>query len=725
MSASFMSEDFENGAKLLSSPFRSGDIVGNDYELLKELGRGGMGVVFEARHRFIDQTIALKVLYPHLLTEVNWQRFAREAQALGRLNHPGIVRIYNCGIDAARSVPFYVMEQIKGDSLGDLIAERGALDEELAVRAAIEAARALDFAHGVGVVHRDIKPSNLFLPHSADSSSLKLKVLDFGIAALTNDRLSSQEKQKLTITGQIFGTPYYMSPEIITEQTAGAASDIYSLGCTLFELLAGRVPYKGASTFETLGMHMMEPLPSLSETGGREFSSELELLVGRAMAKNPSERYASMKMFAVDLEQYLDRQPVDVAGIKSTGFAELNQAEYVDQLEEFKKRPEINKMLVLPILLGLIFFGLPADNFFKPPELVPQAGSAFKSSNDKSRVPVANTTPDELENERDSPKQVISAEDRRLIKSGYERGHTRDGISYRFPRYCIGEIKLPGGTLRAKGNQFIPLKKNGKNDFIVFSDVDKDYIAGLKPDSFDLVLRFDKSPDFGPAVASTRGWSSLKQIRLDNLIIDREFKQLDELPLCRELSLKNCHLAYPLRDSAQFQNAKMLFLTTVQGPQFQDALRTLPELQNLRSLELSAVKLSHDDLDCIARTNQLETLILRRSEFSAAQLAKVMQLPHLKFLEVTDCPYRPDEILAGLKNCPNRRYLELRLTHPSLPPATRAKVLELKLPDKDRLVPWTADDIAAIKNKVQKFEGLELVTVNAGGKNGFVPLSDL
>lgn len=510
-----MSEGSDNRA-MPSASFRVGDFVGNDYELLKVLGRGGMGVVFEARHRFIDQLVALKVLYPHLLTEENWQRFVREARALGRLDHPGVVKIFNCGIDAGRSAPFYVMELIKGDSLADLISHRGAFEEELSVRAAIEAARALHFAHGMGVVHRDVKPSNFVLPHSAKSSNLNLKVLDFGIAALSSDRLSSNERQRLTATGQIFGTPYYMSPEVVTGQEASPLSDVYSLGCTLFEMLTGQVPYKGESMFETLGMHLSAPLPSLSETCGAQFSTELEVLVARAMAKNPRERYSSMQMFAVDLERYLNNRPVYGTGVKSEGFPALEQAmESYDPDAELVARLK-GGLLILLTLVCLTLLGLVAYHFVKPapPKAAPRVAVSLETKTGEANMVSLVTKKFDINAEGLIKRELISNEDLALIAHGYEIARTKKTITYQFPNRRIGEIWIPGGARYAEGALTIPLKSDGKYEFIIFGDTPREYIAGLKPNSFDLQLRFSKASDFHIAARYVKGWSALKQIRV-------------------------------------------------------------------------------------------------------------------------------------------------------------------------------------------------------------------
>ncbi|MBX9942202.1 MAG: serine/threonine protein kinase [Candidatus Obscuribacterales bacterium] len=719
-------KDSENRASV-SASFRVGDFVGNDYELLKELGRGGMGVVFEARHRFIGQPVALKVLYPHLLTEENWQRFVREARALGRLDHPGIVKIFNCGIDAERAAPFYVMELIEGDSLSDLVDVRGALPEELAIKAAIEAAKALHFAHGMGVVHRDVKPSNFILPHSASRSSLNLKVLDFGIAALSSDRLSSKEKQKLTATGQIFGTPYYMSPEVVTGQAASPLSDVYSLGCTLFEMLSGQVPYKGESIFETLGMHMSAPLPSLSETSGHEFSSELELLVARALAKSPRERYSSMQMFAVDLERYLDCRPVYGTGIKSEGFADLGKTvENNDSDVELLSRMKTG-LLILLTMVCLSLLGLVTYYFVKParPEAAPPVDVTFEAKTGETSMVSLLSRKIEVTREGFTGSKRISAEDRALISRGYEISRTKKSIKYQFPNSRIGEIWLPGGAREAWKTMSIPVNSGGKWEFIIFGSTPREYIAGLKPDSFDLQLRFERVSDFYPAIKCVKDWTALKQIRLERMVLDKDIMALDDLPSSREFSVAHCVINFPLLNCQQIHNARVIYFNSVRGQEFTNFLAKLSQLDKLEGLSLSTLSLSEEDIDSLTRAKQLKCVCIEKTDISPEQLAKLMSLPGLRALKVRDCLYSPKDILQALENCPNRRNLKLTLNIPNLSAKKISKLMELKHKIDEPAFSWNKADMAAVRRKVFELELYERESIKLDGDRGYFSLSEL
>lgn len=298
-----------------------GAIVGGDYRLVQLLGRGGMGTVYTAEHRYIrGKLYALKLLSRDQVTDENLKRFQREAVALARLTHPGIVQIYNFGIDKD-VCPFYVMEIVDGISLAELISESGPLDEFRALDLFIQIADALDYAHRSGIVHRDIKPSNLMLVKQKGDLKPQIKIVDFGIVRLAID--DEHEKQKLTATGDIFGTPLYMSPEQTIAGQVTFASDIYSLGCTLFEVLTGTPPFRGANAFATLEQHQKDKPPTLkSACPANRFSDAVEAIVARMLAKRPEDRYPSMQHLGRDLLRAQEGKSVYAAGLT---VAELDQ----------------------------------------------------------------------------------------------------------------------------------------------------------------------------------------------------------------------------------------------------------------------------------------------------------------------------------------------------------------------------------------------------------------
>ncbi|MEA3340993.1 MAG: protein kinase, partial [Chloroflexota bacterium] len=246
------------------------------YEIVRELGQGAMGIVYQALDPNIQRAVALKVLRPDLSSDPEFrQRFQREARSAGKLAHPGIVTIF----DAAEQgdVSFLVMEYLEGQTLAQLIAADGALSPAIACDIAGQICDALDYAHAAQIVHRDIKPSNIILLPGD-----RIKLTDFGIARIMTE-------PRMTRTG-IIGTLDYMSPEQARGEDVDHRTDIYSLGIVLFEMVTGQPPFQADSPSATLLKLVSEPMPS-SRTLSPAVSAEMESVISKAADKDPSRRY--------------------------------------------------------------------------------------------------------------------------------------------------------------------------------------------------------------------------------------------------------------------------------------------------------------------------------------------------------------------------------------------------------------------------------------------------
>src|SRR5512142_1187734 len=252
------------------------DALKDEYDLEKELGRGGMAIVYKARDKALEREVAIKVLPFSLSFDAEFvERFQREARTAAKLEHPNIIPIYRVG--KSGRVIYFVMKFVRGKSLSSVIEARGALPVPELRRVMIECARALGFAHRHGIVHRDIKPDNIMFDELGQAI-----VMDFGIA-------KAQSGARLTGTGMSIGTPHYMSPEQARAQNLDGKSDIYSLGVVAYQCLCGHVPFDGEDSFSIGYKHIMEelPLPPLENADQRELFG----VVQKMMAKKPEDRY--------------------------------------------------------------------------------------------------------------------------------------------------------------------------------------------------------------------------------------------------------------------------------------------------------------------------------------------------------------------------------------------------------------------------------------------------
>src|SRR5262245_15386386 len=246
------------------------------YEILSELGQGGMGAVYLARHTLLGKTVALKTLLPALAENPDYvARFMREARAAANLNHPHIAQVFE--VDQAGGRHFFAMEMIEGEPLQHRIRTRGPLPAAEAVRIARQIADALAFAHARGIVHRDLKPANIMLDARGD-----VKVMDFGIAA-------AADSESLTLTGQLLGTPRYMAPEQARGGEVDGRRDLFSLGMTMCEMLAGRSPLDGKDIVSAVGMLLQEQPLVLDLPAS--VPSDVRTIVERLTAKRREARY--------------------------------------------------------------------------------------------------------------------------------------------------------------------------------------------------------------------------------------------------------------------------------------------------------------------------------------------------------------------------------------------------------------------------------------------------
>lgn len=260
------------------------NLVGR-YSVEREIGSGGMATVFLARDIKHDREVAIKVLHPDLSASIGADRFEREIKLAAKLHHPHILGLYDSGI--AADLLYYVMPFVRGESLRDRITREGMLPIDDAVRITLEVCDALGYAHAQGVVHRDIKPENILL--SGDHAL----IADFGIARAA----TGAGQQKLTQTGMAVGTPVYMAPEQSTGDTVGPTADLYSLGCMLYEMLAGEPPFTGPNAMAIMARHLMEQVPSVRVVRSA-VPEELEHVIFIALNKQAVDRPQNAAQFA-------------------------------------------------------------------------------------------------------------------------------------------------------------------------------------------------------------------------------------------------------------------------------------------------------------------------------------------------------------------------------------------------------------------------------------------
>lgn len=286
-------------------------MVNDRYRLGEIIGSGGMSEVFAAEDTTLGRQVAVKMLRTEMARDINFrERFYREAQNSGKLNHPNIVAVYDTGETEmdGMTIPYIVMERVNGATLRDIIREDGPLPSQEAAEILKPVAEALQASHEAGIIHRDIKPANIMLTNTG-----QVKVMDFGIARALDDSTSA-----MTQTSAVIGTAQYLSPEQARGKNADARSDVYALGCVMYEVLTGRTPFEGETPFAVAYQHVQEEPtppseliddPSLTPTQ----RVNIDAVVLTAMAKHPADRYQSAWEMAGDLDRLRTGQVTEAA----------------------------------------------------------------------------------------------------------------------------------------------------------------------------------------------------------------------------------------------------------------------------------------------------------------------------------------------------------------------------------------------------------------------------
>lgn len=320
-------------ASAAAAGLKPGGTMGN-YKILETLGEGGMGVVLKAQHMRMERLVALKVLRGQATESPGAiKRFQQEVRAAARLSHPNIVTAFDA--DEVQGVHFLVMEYVNGQNLADYLAERGKLEITEAIDFVTQTARGLEYAHGEGVVHRDIKPGNLLL----DKRGV-VKILDMGLASIreTQDSGNGDVHADVTQANQLLGTFDYMPPEQAEDpRSVDHRADIYSLGCTLYRLLTGHLPFRGDSPLKKILAHRDHPIPSLRDLRP-EVPIEVERIFKKMLAKKLDDRYQTMAEVLDDLKGCLDKKELGLGaaggGLKFGGASSKSS----DGADEYKLR---------------------------------------------------------------------------------------------------------------------------------------------------------------------------------------------------------------------------------------------------------------------------------------------------------------------------------------------------------------------------------------------------
>ncbi|MBA3858459.1 MAG: hypothetical protein C0507_16250 [Cyanobacteria bacterium PR.3.49] len=572
-----------------AAELKPGQIVADKYEVLEEVGRGGMGVVYRVEQLALGRVLAMKTLNAQEVSDVVWRRFQLEAKAAALLDHPNLISVHDCGL-IDNTVPYFIMDFIEGTNLAKLIKDKGALSLEETLTIFIQVCFGLSYAHAVGVVHRDLKPSNIMLvPPQSDSNGLSVRVVDFGIAKLTAEEY--QPTQALTRTGEIFGSPLYMSPEQCLGKPVDERSDIYSLGCVLFEALTGLPPFIGQTALSTMMQHQSTEAPTLKQaTLGKEFPDAIEKIVRLMLEKNPESRYQDMKSVARDLsflQQGISHHPQVSTESKAEAIARIN-------------RLHIAQMACACLLSAAVAASAVYSSMKN------EAGAAYKAGFNEGANPARNIyIPNEGGDNADGgPISTVGAD--------------RNGKACR--TFNFGSAKGFGlGYVRLLDRNFKPIPAKGILNFALEEPLCLDIEDKVIVTSPKFLLRFNSNDFVG------------MRFRFNFGVNDSTFRYLDRLKDLRILDVTGCEVSSQLVEQLN-KLPKLEYLKVGKTNMSGQGLLKLQRLSQLKVLGMSRITAQADVLKHLKGSSNIEELRLSGEDLTPQDLKLIGTMKNLRNL---------------------------------------------------------------------------------------------
>lgn len=663
--------------------FGPGALIGGSYRLINFIGAGAMGDVYKAKHEMMPREYALKILNENQVTENAWRRFQLEAQAIAKLNHKSIVSIHNFGIHNG-SKPFYVMELLEGESLFDRLNRCEFLKVAEALPIFIELCDAFGYAHKQGIIHRDIKPQNIILLNKPELGSA-IRIVDFGIAKLT--QTTDPQNQNLTRMGEVFGSPFYMSPEQTMGQRVDSRSDIYSLGCTLYETLVSMPPLRGRNSTETMILHQTKIPPMLKEASDAQtFSDGIEYLVAKMLAKAPSDRYQTMEAVKHDLELLQQGKDLNTVSYyaapsprRSTQRIEAqveergNLREELSESSQYTVPPSGNRLLPVFIIAGIVLtfaaVGFIGYNYLissktkttsKLPQInisedVEQLTATPNPLNDESGLEVSKSDPSSYLKKPFPFAKIVDSEGKRLRVFSFPKdlrfGHLKTRENMGMTRGALGQpaesnprfeftdhvILTPSKALIANP-EFLKGFRNGDIYAVAFS-TDFQIKNGLShfskiPGLSALILV--RYADMGAGIVKTlREFSSIKELWISDSSLNLGTLSGSDLPQSLELlAISNPDKPFVLFPTKILAGKSLKQLNFVGLDFTRQDFKHFGQIKTLEDLEISNSRaiMTGAEIRELANLKQLKRLTLSRSQLTSdaeKELAKFKQLKSL------------------------------------------------------------------------------------------------
>lgn len=590
-------------------------LIDNRYLVEDELGRGGMGIVYRCRDQVLKKFVAVKFLHVVFDAETETMRFHRESVINARLKHKNIIEVLDFGQTDSGEL-FLVSEYLEGETLQAYLKRKGSLGLQEALPIFSEICDGLAHAHKQGVMHRDIKPANIMVLE--DRSVARIKIMDLGIAHVENST-----EQRLTRPGASLGTPCYISPEQSLNEPLDLRTDIYSLGCLMFEVLAGAPPFKDETAIETIILHRTKPVPSLSDFGVTDYGEPVERVLGKCLAKDREDRYTSVEQLKADLEQLAESETwkhvTITGGIRFHGDGRRN---------------------IGWLLLFLVLVGVGATAIWAVAQGILEDERETPGKRSSAPIIDRNTSPYEKVSKSIEKAYTVTVDTREDGAKLYRvHGQISDerlrDVVHDLPemRYLLLHGDIYDGIgfafLRSAHLRGLVLSENSLPDSGLAN-------LSLLPELEELVI--DRCIGF-----SNKGLESLSRApRLKSLTVEGGFTDdttVGSIAAIGGLQHVGLQLSPSLTGATIARLAKLqrLDYLELQESGFQiEHLKELTKLKRLKKLDLSDLKVSDKDLPAIVPL-KLKTLKLGNNNITDAGLKTLSRMTTLEKLDLSDC----------------------------------------------------------------------------------------
>lgn len=605
-----------DGTVTVQSP-EPGTIFKGHYEFVDIVGEGGMSVVYKARDKILGRTVAIKLMHAHVASSSKQiLRFQQEAKAASLLSHPNIISVHEFGT-LEDGQPFLIMDYAEGRSLAEIVASRGRLPIVRALGIFVQVCDGLSHAHRKNVIHRDLKPSNIMLCRG-DRGEDQAKVVDFGIAKIVR---ADADKRGLTQTGEVFGSPPYMSPEQCAGWPMNNRSDIYSMGCLMFEALTGKPPFTGDSLVETVYKHMHETAPPLV-ADDEKFPEMLQVIVAKALAKEPGDRYETMEKLRADLVHVLD----DLEG-------RANESKYIcaDAAQGGRLRiPWFVFAGAALVVLAAVFAGLslPGDRPLDGSKVSLESVVAHSGPHDSL---LSNKSPTWSFDDNDL-KKLIKTDPNMTVLIREDKPLTDEGCQE------IGRLKyLSQINLKDTGITNATMKKLGqvstlKSVNVAGTNVSDEGLRSLVGLNLKQ-LNVANTGITGAGVPLIATFKDLEVLDVSGLsLADADLALLAQLPALRDLTISGNHITGS--GFARFKHLQRIVANS--NPIGDEAVSLVTKLCDLTEVDLSDTLITEHGGVFLAGEQNLSSVKLNRTMIGDQTAKALVKLPNLKVLSLDE-----------------------------------------------------------------------------------------